>query len=235
MSRVDYGRSRTALAIALVAALVALSGCAKRYGGAWPFGEDQTAELKKYGPVPLQRITEMQERAKKLAKATPEEREAFAAELARQMPNENDFNVRIAVIKIMGTMNVPSANAILYAGLKDPEPEIRATCCEAWGKRPNADSTRMLAEVLTGDTDLDVRMAAAKSLSNTHSKEAVAALGRALDDPDPAMQYCVFESLRKVTGKSIGDDAKAWREIAQRPNPPLYEPKLAERTFNLIF
>jgi len=52
MSRVDYGRSRTALAIALVAALVALSGCAKRYGGAWPFGEDQTAELKKYGPVP---------------------------------------------------------------------------------------------------------------------------------------------------------------------------------------
>ncbi len=235
MSRVDYGRSRTALTIVLISAALVLPGCAKRFGGAWPFGEDQTAELKKYGPVPVQRITEMQERAKKLAKAKPEEQEAFAAELARQIPNENDFNVRMAVIKIMGTLNAPSANAILFAGMKDPEPEIRATCCEAWGKRPSAESTRMLAEVLTGDTDLDVRMAAAKALSNTHSKEAIAALGRALDDPDPGMQYCVFESLRKVTGKRVGDDVNAWREIAHRPDPPVYAPKLAERTFNLFF
>jgi HEAT repeats len=234
MSRVDYGRSRTALAIVLISAALVLPGCAKRFGGQWPFGEDQTAQLKKYGPVPVQRITEMQEKAKKLAKAKPEEQEAFAAELARQMPNENDFNVRMAVIKIMGTMNAPSANAILFAGLKDPEPEIRATCCESWGKRPSEESTRMLAEVLSGDTDLDVRMAAAKSLSSSHSKEAIAALGRALDDPDPGMQHCAVASLKKVTGKNLGNDVSAWRELAQRPDPPIHTQSLASRLWQIF-
>ncbi len=155
----------------LISAALLLPGCAKRFGGQWPFGEDQTAELKKYGPVPLQRITEMQETRKKLAKAKPEEQEAFAAELARQIPNENDFNVRMAIIQIMGTLKAPSANAILFAGMKDPEPEIRSTCCESWGKRPGPESTRMLAEVLSGDTDLDVRMAAAKALAAPETKK----------------------------------------------------------------
>jgi HEAT repeat protein len=231
----DYGRSRTALAVLLlITALV--PGCAKRFGGAWPFGEDQTADLKKYGPVPLQRITTMQERAKKMAKASATEQESFAAEMARQMPNETDFNVRMAVIKIMSQMDAPSAKAILYAGMKDPEAEIRAACCIAWGKRPGPETTRMLAETLSGDTDQDVRMAAAKALSSAHDKEAVAALGRALEDADPGLQYCVFESLRNVTGKKeVGDDIKAWREIAQRPNPPVEAPKLANRQFQIFF
>jgi len=231
----DYGRSRIALAVALVTIGLLLPGCAKRFGGAWPFGEDQTAELKKYGPVPLQRITAMQERAKKMAKAAPEEQEMFAAEMARQMPNENDFNVRMAIIKIMGQMDAPSAKAILFAGMKDPEPEIRAACCESWGKHPSPETTRMLAETLSGDTELDVRMAAAKALSTAHDKDAVAALGRALDDPDPGMQYCVFESLRKVTGKRVGDDVDAWKEIAARANPPIDQPKLANRQFQIFF
>jgi len=237
MSRMDYGRSRIALTVVLFAAALLLPGCAKRFGGAWPFGEDQTAELKKYGPVPVQRVTAMQERAKKMAKASPEEQEAFAAEMARQMPNETDFNVRMAVIKIMGQMNAPSAKAILYAGMKDPEAEIRATCCEAWGQHPSPVTTRMLAEVLSGDTDLDVRMAAAKALSSAHDKGAIAALGRALEDPDPGMKYCVFESLRKVTGKKdVGDDLDKWREIAQRPDPPVEPPtKLANRQFQIFF
>src|SRR5262249_42846342 len=160
----------------------------------------QTAQLKKYGPSPVQRITAMQERAKKLAKAKPEEQEAFAAEMAHQMPSETDFNVRMAIITMMAHMNTPSANAILYAGMKDPEPEIRMPCCETWSKRPRPEATRMLAETLSGDTDLDVRLAAAKALSTAGDKEAVSALGRALEDTDPAMQFCAVTSLKKVTG-----------------------------------
>ena len=230
----DYGRRQSALVVFLCLAALVSSGCAKRYGGSWPFGEDQTAELKKYGPVPLQRITEMQERAKKMAKASPQEQEVFAAELARQMPNETDFNVRMAVIKIMGHMNAPSAHAILYAGMKDPEAEIRAACCESWGKSPGPETTRMLAETLSGDTDLDVRMAAAKALASAGDKEAVTALGRALDDPDPGMQYCAVVSLKKVTGKDLGNDVSAWRQLAQRPDPPIHTKTLASRMWQVF-
>ncbi|HTQ38699.1 MAG TPA: HEAT repeat domain-containing protein [Pirellulales bacterium] len=229
MSRTFSGRTRSALISALLAAALCLPGCAKRFGGAWPFGEDQTAELKKYGPVPVQRITALQERAKKIAKAKPEEQEAFAAEMARLMPNETDFNVRMAVISIMGHMNTPSANAILYAGVKDPESEIRIACCNAWGKRPSPQATHMLAETMSGDTDLDVRLAAAKALSTAGDKEAVAALGRALDDSDPALQHCAVDSLKKVTGKDLGNDVNAWRQLAQQPDPPLHATSVASR------
>jgi hypothetical protein len=229
-----YGRGVTAFAAALLIAAVLLPGCAKRFGGAWPFGEDQTAELKKYGPVPVQRITTLQERAKKLAKANPQEQEAFSAELARQMPNETDFNVRIAIIHILATFDTPSSKAVLYAGLKDPESEIRITCCEAWSKHPSAETSRMLAETLSGDTDLDVRMAAAKALSTAGDKQAVAALGRALEDSDPAMQYCAVNSLKQVTGKNLGNDVNAWRQLAQQPDPPIHVQTLASRLWQVF-
>lgn len=229
MSRFFFGCTRYALASALVATVLLVSGCAKRFGGAWPFGEDQTAQLKKYGPAPVQRITALQERAKKLAKAKPAEQEAFAAEMAHQMPNETDYNVRMAIITMMAHINTPSANAILYAGMKDPESEIRIACCETWSKRPSPEATRMLAETLSGDTDFDVRMAAAKSLSTAGDKEAVAALGRALEDPDPGMQYCAVASLKKVTGKDLGNDVSAWRQLAQQPDPPVHATTVASR------
>jgi HEAT repeat protein len=234
MSRMDYGPSRGALAVALIAVALILPGCAKRFGGAWPFGEDQTAELKKYGPVPVQRVQALQERAKKMAKASPEEQEAFAAEMAHQMPNETDFNVRMAVISMLAQMNTRSANAVLYAGMKDPEAEIRVACCRAWGKRPGPETTQMLAETLSGDTNLDVRMAAAKALSSAGDKEAVAALGRALEDPDPGLQYCAVASLKQVTGKNLGNDVNAWRQLAQQPDPPVHTKTLASRLWQVF-
>jgi HEAT repeat protein len=229
MSRMFFGRTRSALISALFAAALFAPGCAKRFGGPWPFGEDQTAELKKYGPVPVQRITALQERAKKLAKAKPEEQEAFASEMAHQMPNETDFNVRFAIITMMSHMDAPSAHAILYAGMKDPESEIRVACCNSWSKHPSPEATRMLAETLSGDTDLDVRLAAAKALSTAGDKEAVAALGRALEDSDPAVQFCAVASLKKVTGKDLGNDVNAWRQLALQPDPPIHATTVASR------
>jgi len=219
---------RVALASVLLSALV-VSGCAKRFGGAWPFGEDQTAQLKKYGPAPVQRIEAMQVRAKKMAKGTPQEKEAFAAEMAKQIQNETDCNVRMAIIAILAKIDTQTSSAVLYAGLKDPETDVRVACCEAWGKRPSPEATRILAEALSGDTEHDVRMAAAKALASAQDKEAVTALGTALEDSDPAMQYVAVASLKGVTGKNLGTDVNAWRELAKQPDPPLREKSLASR------
>jgi HEAT repeat protein len=219
---------RFALVSVLFLALAG-SGCAKRFGGAWPFGEDQTAQLQKYGPAPVQRIQAMQERGKKAAKGTPQEKEAFAAEMAKQIQNETDCNVRMAIVSMLGKLDTPSANAVLYAGLKDPEADVRVACCKAWGKRPSPEATRILAETLSGDTEHDVRMAAAKALATAGDKEAVTALGTALEDSDPAMQYVAVASLKNVTGKNLGNDVNAWRELAKRPDPPLREKSLAAR------
>jgi hypothetical protein len=229
MSRTTIGHSRIALTVGLLIAALLLPGCAKRFGGTWPFGEDETAALKKYGPVPVQRIEELQARAKKISKGSPQEQEAFCAELARQMPKETDFNVRLAMIEILGHLNTASSNAVLYAGMKDPESDIRISCCEGWARHPGSPATRILAEALSGDTDMDVRRAAAKALASSNDKEAVVALGTALEDPDPALQYLAVNSLKKVTGKNLGNDVNAWRQLAKLPDPPLREKTLAER------
>lgn len=227
MHRAVLGRS--ALIILLSTIAIAQPGCAKRFGGAWPFGEDQTAQLKKWGPVPVQRIEAMQERATKVEKGTPQEKEAFAAEMAKQIQNETSCNVRMAIITAVAKLDTPSANAIMYAGLKDPEIDVRVICCEAWGKRPSPEATHILAETLSGDTDHDVRIAAAKSLASAGDKEAVNALGTALEDSDPSMQYIAVASLKNVTGKDLGNDVNAWRQFAKQPDPPLREKSIAAR------
>lgn len=229
MRRSCFGMRQLALCIGIASAAVALSGCAKRYGGPWPFGTDQTADLAKYGPVPQQRIDAMAERAKKLRKAKPDEREAYARELAQQIQNETDVNVRLAIIDAMGMLNTPAAQAVLYAGLQDPEPDIRVACCEAWARNPGAESTRILSEILASDTNVDVRLAAVKGLAGAEDREAVKALALALEDPNPALQYRAVASLRSVTGQNLGNDVNAWRQLAQQPDPPLRSKSMAQR------
>ena len=82
--------------------------------------------------------------------------------------------------RTLATIPNETAAAVLYAGMKDPDPEVRVAICEGWGRRvnPNAYSganaetarsetsaaTRILAEALAGDTNVNVRLAAAHSL-----------------------------------------------------------------------
>lgn len=217
----------TALTIALL--LVIQVGCARRYGGPFPFGQDQTEELKKYGPVGAQRVEELQARAKKIQKSHPQEQEAFAFELAQQMRTENDVLIRLAIIDILKGIDTPSASAVLRAGLQDPEVDIRIACCQIWQSRPSPEATQLLAQTLQSDTDIDVRLAAAQGLSSAADRDAVRALGIALEDPDPAMQFVAVASMKNVTGKDLGNDVNAWRQLAKQPNPPLREETLAGR------
>jgi HEAT repeat protein len=229
MSRFQAGRCRFALAVALLVAGATLPGCARRFGGPWPFGQDQTQHLKTYGPVGVQRIEELETRAKKIRRASPQEQEAFAAELAQKMQHENDTLVRMAMIDVLSNLRTSSADAVLCLGLQDPEIDIRVACCEAWQKRPSPEATRILAETLSSDTNVDVRLAAAKALSAADDKDAVKALGQALEDPDPAMQYVAVASMKNVTGKDLGNDVNAWRQLAKQPDPPLREKSMAAR------
>jgi HEAT repeat protein len=236
MRRLFLGRNRSALT-AIVLAMV-LPGCCwcgpKRFGGPWPFGTDETADIAKYGPVAVQRVDEIKTKAKKAASGNRQEQEAFAADMAKRMQQETNCTVRMAIVASLADIKAPSANAVLYAGLKDPEPDVRVACCEAWSKRPGPEATRLLAETLSGDTDHDVRMAAVKGLSAAGDKEAVKALAIALEDPDPAMQYCAVDSMRSVTGQDLGNDVKAWRELAKRDDPPLHSKGIAQRVRELF-
>ena len=53
-------------------------------------------------------------------------------------------------------------------------------------------------------------------------------LARALEDPDPAVQYRVVDSLRQVSGRDLGNDVNAWRAWAADPEARDTQPTMAE-------
>ena len=88
--------------------------------------------------------------------------------------------------------------------------------------------------MLRADVNPDVRLAAAKALGETKSPEAVPALGEALTDTDPAMQYRAVLSLQKVTGKDLGNDVGRWQQYVKGQQPTATSPSLAERFLRLF-
>ena len=77
----------------------------------------------------------------------------------------------------------------------------------------------------------DVRLAAAKALGETRNPAAVPALGEALADADPAMQYRAVLSLKQATGKDLGNSVDRWQQYV-KGEQPAPAPTLGERIRN---
>ena len=60
---------------------------------------------------------------------------------------------------------------------------------------------------------MDVRLAATRELGRFEGNQAIYALGQSLEDADPAIQYLAMQSLRKTTGKNLGNDVRQWKQL----------------------
>lgn len=222
--------SKLGLATALLWLLAA--GCASTKNSAWgdtwaKLSGKTAAEAGPQVETPKQRMEKMRQTAKKAPSMSPAEQEAEAVALARAIQHEDDPLMRVQIVRTVGAMNSPTATALMAAAAKDSDREVRIACCQAWAQHKGPDALRMLTGMLSSDTDVDVRLAAIRGLGELKDPSAIAALGTALEDPDPAMQYRAVQSLRQVTGKDFGDDARVWRDFVQGANPP--EASLATR------
>ena len=188
------------------------------------------------GPVvesPIERGKKLKELVEQAPKMSPAEQEKVVEDLVLQLQKEEIAQMRIRLLQTLGAFPQPAAIAMLSAGLKDSDRDVRIICCETVGKHKPPDSAKLLMEVLTSDTEIDVRIAAARALGEfKDDPAAIAALGTALDSNDPAMQYRAVQSLRKTTGKTYGDDINTWREYVKGTNPP--EPSVATRIKKLF-
>ena len=88
----------------------------------------------------------------------------------------------------------------------------------------------MLGGLVAGDMNSDVRLAAARALGRIKDPAAIAALGNALTDNDPAMQYRATQSLHEITGKDLGINVERWRQYVRGETPQPASPNsLVER------
>jgi HEAT repeat protein len=229
-----YGRWFVILASCLMG--LGAAGCANLDGpsGGAPF-EGHAADDLPDVPSPAERIASLRKLAREAPRTDAEEKQRIALELAESIRTEEDPLIRTEIIRTLGEYPCGASNSVLRAALDDPDLEARVAACEAWGHRGDAEAASRLAGVLDGDLDTDVRLAAARALGRSKDPAAVAALGRALEDNDPALQYRAVLSLRKVTGEDFGNDVSRWQQyVAGQVPRPAEAPSLAERLRGML-
>lgn len=169
--------------------------------------------------------------AKAAPKLPPDQQERASHELAQFLAKEREPLTRGIMLRTLAAFPTKTAEHMLRAGLRDGDQDVRVVCCDAWARRGGPESVRVLSEVLSTDTDLDVRLAAARGLGQLKDEQAVGALGLALDDDNPAMQLRAVESLRAITGKNFKTISE-WRAFAHGEKRD--SPSLAERLRRLF-
>ena len=220
---------------ALLAALAFASGCAQTAAWKMPWQDTSRAERieEKYGQTANQRVEAVKKQAAAARQEGGSQEEAFTAELVRTMLAEHDPRVRAEILEVAATFETPSALSICRGALEDPDAKVRMAACDAWAARGGDEAVQLLSHRYQTDTDIDVRLEAVRMLGVVKDEAAIPALARALEDPDPAVQYRAVASLKKVSGRDLGDDVNRWRAWV---TDPASEPdwSVAE-TFRKIF
>lgn len=199
------------------------AGCAASPHAAWPgmltVSSDQQADTGSSARSPAERIDDLRKLSQGAPKLPAAEQERLSMDLAGALGREEDPLVRAQLLRTLAAFSTATAGAMLSAGMGDGDRDVRVACCEAWGRRGGAEAARVLSAAMSSDTDIDVRLAAARALGEVKDPQAVAALGLALEDADPAMQRRAVLSLGESTGRDFGHDVHAWREFVRGANP----------------
>ena len=213
-ARMDVVLRPTAAAAALCA-LVAAAGCA-------PWSNEEGRSGRVSGVIsPTEQIKDLRDLAKTAAAKNSYEKQMIEQQLAgRYQARAGPADPRpdrphLGRISGSGFRRGPPG------AVKDADNDVRMAACDSWGKRGPPRRPPTLAGVLNSDVDHDVRLAAARAMAQSHEQVAIVALGGALEDKDPAMQYRAVLSLREITGQDLGNDVNKWREYAKtQPVPP---------------
>ena len=222
------------LALFLISAV--FSGCAEgplhRFGHMNPWVVERWEKEDQYAMTLYTKRTNIRELAKQTQSQNLSAATEAVAALSQILGEEDLALAKVEAARALGMAKSPVALSALHTALEDPEPEVRIAVCESLGLQANTDSIGRLEGVVNGDTENNVRLAAARALGNIPDPSAARALTLALGDRSPALQFRAMESLKQITGENFEGDAERWRtyvkgEIQIDRDPPSFAEQLS--------
>ncbi|MCC7146554.1 MAG: HEAT repeat domain-containing protein [Phycisphaeraceae bacterium] len=128
----------------------------------------------------------------------------------RYLIDDPDPTVRAVSVMALGRHGTVADAETIATRLADDTPVVRWEAAKALQQIHNPAVAKPLSSVLGGDSDADVRMAAADALGQYAQRSVIDALIRALDDADYGVQQMAWRSLKTVTGQNLGVDPALW-------------------------
>lgn len=226
------GLTKRGLIAGLLLSMLAFIGCAEF---AWlnPMLRRQWKEDEALAPTFHTHLKRVRELEHKVAKMPPDQQQRIAAELTRLIREDRNTLLRSTAVRSLSALPPELSQQGIQIAATDPDPRLREAACEALGNLGDAAALSTLVALVREDEQLDVRLAATRQLGRFKDPEAIAALGVALDDPNPAMQFRAVHALREVSGRDYGDDLELWRAYVRGEDPPPRDgPSFAERIRN---
>lgn len=181
---------------------------------------------RKYGPTFDDRMNELQDVEKRLPAmdlVTQNEWSERFEELIRDDPSPE---LRCVATRCVATIDSPAAERALNTASADEIEKVRFAACKAWEKRGDAKARDMLLSLAQADESNTIRQAAVVSLASFNDPEVLRTLGNLMEDPSPAIQYNVAQSLATLTGENYGGDVEGWKKYLAANVPPAVSPTL---------
>lgn len=199
-------------------------GCAEgplwRTGKYAPWVQNKWDEEAKLADTLFRRKKEMSSMVSAAINAPINEQEKAAQALAEIYKRDRVLLSRLHAVRLLGKLSCPTAMETLAMAANDHNRDVRLESIRAWQQQPADKAIPQLQRLIGSDTDIDVRLAATRALSDFSGPQAVRAISLALQDSDPALQLRAVEALQQVTGESIGPDVDAWRTYVAQLYPP---------------
>ena len=104
-------------------------------------------------------------------------------------------SVRLAAVRSLALLGNRVGMRALTDALEDSDAEVRCAAAQALGELRQSTTGVALAKSLQKDASLDVRVAAAESLSRTESRAAVEPLVTGLSDKEPRVRVACAKGL----------------------------------------
>ena len=221
-----------AIIVAWLAGLV--SGCAdtplQQYAYLNPWSRQQWEEDEREVTTYHRKVADLAALRSRAAKLPPAEGEQIAFQLQERFKEEKSAVLRAELVRTLGEFPTAGAQQAVMAALSDEAANVRIAATKALARRPTAEGFEVLGHTVTSDSDMDVRIAAARELGKFKGFGAPQRLRPVLDDRDPALQLAAMQSLESLTGKTqYRNSVATWREYLDGGNPaPPEGPSIAE-------